>query len=133
MRPYSLDLRQRVLQALQDGQSQRAIAARFALALATVQRYARQFRERQDLTPQPIPGRPRTLSAEKHEELAALVASRSDWTLERLAQAWQEQAGQKLSAATMHRTLRRIGYAYKKRAASLPNAMSKSAPLSEKR
>ena len=133
MKPYSADLRQRVVQALQDGQTQPAVAQRFDLSLSSVQRYARKWREHKDLAPKPTPGRARTLSQVQQSQLGDLVRSRSDWTLHRLSHAWQQHSGQSISVATMHRCLHRGGYSYKKSAASPKSATKKSENHSDKK
>lgn len=114
MPAYSTDLRQRVVQALQGGQTQSQVAQHFDLSLSSVQRYARKWREQQDLEPRPIPGRARLLSQTQQQELAQLVRSRTDWTLQSLAQAWQQRSDQVVSRATLHRYLHRLDYSYKK-------------------
>ena len=130
MRAYSTDLRQRVVQALQGGQTQSQVAQRFDLSLSSVQRSARKWREQQDLEPRPIPGRARLLSQTQQQELAQLARSRTDWTLRSLAQAWQQRSDKVVSLATLHRYLHRLDYSYKKRAAWQPSATPKSEPIS---
>ena len=114
MRPYSVDLRQRVVEALLNGQTQPDVARRFSLSLSSVQRYARQWREHRDLAPKPIPGRARRLTLEQQGELVALVRSRPDWTLSRLKDAWMSRSGQSVSVATMHRYVQRGDNSHKK-------------------
>lgn len=133
MKPYSVDLRQRVVQALQGGQTQPAVAKRFDLSLSSVQRYARKWREKEDLTPKSIPGRARLLTPVQQQELGALVQARADWTLQSLTHAWQQHSGQSVSLATMHRCLQRAGYSYKKRAALPKSATEKSENHSDKK
>jgi len=133
MKPYSADLRQRVVQALQDGQTQPAVAQRFDLSLSSVQRYARKWREHKDLAPKPTRGRARTLSQVQQSQLGDLVRSRSDWTLQSLSHAWQQHSGQSLSVATMHRCLHRGGYSFKRRAASPPTRSRVSAKSATKK
>ncbi len=126
MKPYSADLRQRVVDALQSGQTQPAVAQRFDLSLSSVQRYARKWREHKDLAPRRVPGRARTLSQAQQQQLGELVRSQSDWTLQSLNQSWQQHSGQSISLATVHRYLQRGGYSYKKRPASPLSATKKS-------
>lgn len=122
-----------MVDALQDGQTQPAVAQRFDLSLSSVQRYARKWREKEDLTPKSVPGRTRLLTPVQQHELGALVQSRADWTLRSLTHAWQQHSGQIISVATMHRCLHREGYSYKKRAASPKNATPKSEKHSDKK
>jgi transposase len=63
------------------------------------------------------------VETEQQEAFAKLAASRTDWTLQTLAQAWQEQGGKALSQATNSRTLRRNGFSYKKSAALPPTRL----------
>lgn len=115
MRAYSLDLRQRVVEALQSGQRHKALAQRFDISLASVQRYARAWRERGHLAARPIPGRARALCPEQAQELEELLRSRTDWTLQSLAQAWQQQTGRGISVSALHRNLRWQDGTHKKR------------------
>ena len=116
MRAYSLDLRQRVLEALESGQSQPVVAQRFSISLSSVQRYARLHREQGHLSSKPSPGKARSVSAEQAPELEALVRSRTDWTLESLRAAWQQRTGRRLSTSALHRNLRWWGLSHKKSA-----------------
>ena len=124
MKALSLDLRQRIADALEGGQTQTSIAERFAVSLSSVERMARKRREGQGLEPGVRPGKKPLVETEQHEAFAQLAASRTDWTLQTLAQAWQEQGGKTLSQATTSRTLRRNGFSYKKSAA-LPKSETK--------
>ncbi len=124
MKALSLDLRQRIADALEGGQTQTSIAERFAVCLSSVERMARKRREGQGLEPSVRPGKKPLVERGQHEAFAQLAASRTDWTLQTLAQAWQEQGGKALSQATTSRTLRRTGFSYKKSAA-LPKSATK--------
>ncbi len=115
MKALSLDLRERVADALEAGHTQTSIAERFAVSLSSVERIARKRRDGYGLEPGVPPGKKPLVTQEQHEAFAQLAASRTDWTLQTLAQAWQEQAGGKaLSQATTSRTLRRLGFSFKK-------------------
>lgn len=133
MKPYSLDLRQRVLQALQEGQTQNQIAKRFDVSLSTVGRYKKQWQSHSTLVPKSIPGKPRRLNEEAAQQLACLTKSRTDWTLATLALAWQDTTGQSLPCTTLHRYLRWLGFSQKKRAASPASATKKNGPTSKSR
>jgi len=124
VKALSLDLRQRVANALEEGQTQASIAQRFAVSLSSVERIARKRRAGQGLEPGPRPGKKPLVEREQQEAFAQLAASRTDWTLQTLAQAWQEQGGKALSQATTSRTLRRNGFSFKKSAA-LPKSATR--------
>ena len=117
MKALSLDLRQRIADALDAAQSQTSVAQRFDVSLSSVERLARKKRGGHSLEPGKSPGKKPLVEPEQHEAFAQLAASRTDWTLQTLAQAWQEQAGKALSQATTWRTLRRSGFSFKKSAA----------------
>jgi transposase len=124
VKALSLDLRQRIADALEGGQTQTSIAERFAVSRSSVERMARKRREGQGLEPGVRPGKKPLVERGQQEAFAQLAASRTDWTLQTLAQAWQEQGGKALSQATTSRTLRRTGFSFKKSAA-LPKSETK--------
>jgi len=133
MKPLSLDLRQRVAQALETGAAQTSIAQRFAVSLASVERISRKQRNQESLKPKVSTGRKPRVAPEQQHAFEQLAASRTNWTLQTLAQAWQEQGGKALSQATTSRTLRRSGFSFKKRAVSPANATKPSAKPSASR
>ena len=121
MRAYSVDLRQRIVQAVLDGQTQPAVADRFGVSLASVQRFVRLHKEQGNLTPKPLPGRKPAFDSDQRQELEALLRQKTDWTLHQLADAWQTQSGVRVSISALHRTVQQSGYRYKKRVASPKN------------
>jgi transposase len=128
MQAYSVDLRQRIVDALREkGATINSVAERFAVSPTSVKRYKRQLQETGGLSPKPRPGRPLKIGSDQQERLKDLVASRNDWTLERLSQAWQEETGTAIPFGVMARTLSRLKITYKKRAGSLKNATRQSA------
>jgi transposase len=132
MKPLSPDLRQRILDALQDGQTREQVAARFRVSLSSVQRLKRQWKEHQHLEPKPIPGRTRAVQEDQAAELKEIIATQNHWTLQSLAQAWQQHTGKALSKSALHRNLHWLGYSYKKRVASPRKETRTNAPLSSK-
>lgn len=58
MKAYSLDLRQRVVRAVEKGLPRTTIAQVFGVSLATIKRYLKLRRETGHLSPKAIPGRP---------------------------------------------------------------------------
>jgi transposase len=146
MKALSLDLRQRIADALAAGQTQTSIAARFAVSLSSVERLARKRRHGQSLAPGVAPGKRPLVPAEQRDAFERLALSRTDWTLQTLADAWQAQeqeqaqaqaqaqgGGKALSPATVLRTLRRLGCSFKKSAASQRKGTKPSATPSERR
>ena len=122
MKAYSMDLRERIVEARRAGESVEGVAHRFGVCTKTVRVYEKRAAQGR-LSPTPRPGRERRLSQEEHAALGVLVQERSDWTLASLAQAWQEQGGDVLPSSTLHDALGRIGITFKKRVASPKNAV----------
>ncbi|HEU5377195.1 MAG TPA: helix-turn-helix domain-containing protein [Ktedonobacteraceae bacterium] len=60
MKAYSTDLRERAVQAVEEGRSQEEIIHLFGVSRATIKYSVKEQRETGDLAPQPIPGRPAT-------------------------------------------------------------------------
>jgi len=118
VKALSLDLRQRIADALDAAKSQASVAERFDVSLSSVERLARKKRHGHSLEPGTSPGKKPLVEQEQQEAFAQLAASRTDWTLQTLAQTWQEHGGKALSQATTSRTLRRSGFSYKKSAGS---------------
>jgi transposase len=122
MRAYSLDLRQRIVQAVLDGQTQPAVADRFGVSLASVQRFVRLHKEQGNLAAKPLPGRKPAFNAEQRQELEALLQQHPDWTLQQLTDAWHAHSGIRVCLSAVHRTVQQKDYRYKKRVASPKNA-----------
>ena len=59
MRAYSEDLRERIVEAVDDGLRPVEVAERFKVSLASVKRYVKQKREQGHLRFEQPPGRPR--------------------------------------------------------------------------
>ncbi len=117
MKAYSIDLRERVLAACDEGATEKEAAKRFALSLTSVQRYKRHLRERGCLDPLPVPGRPKIVKKEQEEDFLALVASRTDWTLDTLGNAWEKKHGVKPTVSVLSDTCKRLKITRKKRRA----------------
>lgn len=118
MKTYSLDLRQRIIDALQAGKSRQQVANQFQVSLSTVKRYKREFTLNQTIAPKPRPGKRPFISKEEYPELLALVKTRTDWTLATLSQEWKQIKGVHASQSVLSDTCRRAGITFKKRVAS---------------
>jgi transposase len=58
MKPYSKDLRLRVLAAGDAGRPRVKVAKTFSVSMPTIKRWLKRRRETADVQPKPIPGRP---------------------------------------------------------------------------
>jgi transposase len=59
MKAYSVDLREKVLRAVDQGSAREEIIRLLGVSPATIKRYLKQRRETGSVAPKPIPGRPR--------------------------------------------------------------------------
>ena len=117
MRAYSLDLRQKVVAAVQRGDSTiEEVAASFGVGQSFVKKMLRQHRETGDLSPRPHGGghTPR-LGAKHLKMLRAEVARHPDKTVEALREHLAEQAQVSVSAPTVSRALSRLDLPRKKK------------------
>jgi len=114
MRAYSIDLKERLVRAVAEGQPMREAARRFGVAVTTVKRAVVQQRETGALARKPIPGRPRTISREQEATLLARLEAEPDATVLEHCAWWAEQQGQELCEVTMWRAIRRLGWTHKK-------------------
>jgi transposase len=130
MKALSLDLRQRIIDALDKDATQRSIAERFAVSESSVERLAAKKRLGLSLEPKPTPGRKRRVPEDKLPAFEELVRSRKDWTAEALADAWQAQGEASLSISTATRVLKQIRFSFKKNAKSPWSEMPKNEPSS---
>lgn len=112
---YSNDLRSRIVHTVeQEGMTLPQTAARFAVGLASVKRYLRQWRTTGDLTPRPHPGRPRAIPLAEHDRLTALLAADPDATLADYCVRWEAETGVAVSRSTMCRAQQRVDWTVKK-------------------
>jgi len=116
-KPYSMDLRERILAYVGAGHSCRAAARVFGVSASTAVRLAGQQRVQGHIAPKPqgrAPGTAGKLAAHK-AFLLEVVRAEPDITLRELAGALAEAHGVKVQLSSLHRALRRAGYSYKKR------------------
>lgn len=119
MQALSLDLRQRILTALEAGDERAQIAIRFDVSQSSVYRIQRQWKSQGDLSPKKRPGRGHALKDEELPTLETLVQQQADPTGASLAQAWQQAGGKRVGLSTMHRALHRLKFSYKKKPSRL--------------
>jgi transposase len=108
MKAYSLDLRQRIVAAVEGGQSKAEVARRFVVSYATVVRYITSWFREGDLTPRTSPGRPAHLDADDLAALEAQVTADPDATLAEHATTWAQGGGRAVSQWTIGRAVRRL-------------------------
>ena len=111
----SMDLRARLLSAVDDGMSCRGAAARFGVAPSTAIRWQAQRRETGGFAPKPQGGDMRSRRVEERgDDILALWSARKDITLGEL-RAGLAEIGLLVSVAGLHRFFVRRGMTRKKR------------------
>ena len=119
MKPYSIDLRERVAAACDEGiDDRRRIAERFSVSESWIRRLLQRRRETGSLAPTAHGGgRPPAFAGESAERLRAAVAADPDATLEELAVA----GGGVCGTSAIDRALRRLGITRKKSRSAPPS------------
>lgn len=115
MKPYSLDLRERIVAAVEAGRPKSVVARGLQVGRATVDRYVRLRRAGGDLRPKTSPGGPRLIGPDQHAALTAQVEATPDATLAEHSTVWEATQGVRVSRDTMRRAIARRGWRRKKR------------------
>jgi transposase len=115
MKAYSLDLRERVVRAVTDGQSVAAVARTFQVGQSTVKRYLAQQRRTGSLAPTKQARQPPRIGPAEQTALLAQLEARPDATLAEHCTQWAQEQGVTVSVPTMWRAIARLGWTPKKR------------------
>src|SRR3712207_4750219 len=109
MRAYSLDLRQRVVRAYEQGQDSIELAARFGVGPTFVRKMLRQHRESGDLAPRPHGGgRRSSLSPKQRRLLRRKVEREQDLSLSELQTYLRETVQAEAHVSTISRVLKSL-------------------------
>lgn len=116
-KPYSVDLRERIVGYMEQGHSARAAARVFGVSASSAVRFAAARRRHGSVAPKPQGRRPGTVGklAAHIGFLTERVEAAPDVTLQELAAALREARGIEVQLSSIHRALIRAGYSYKKR------------------
>lgn len=115
MKAYSLDLRRRVLSALDRGMPRSEVVSTFQVSLASLKRWHAARRDTGDFSPHaPTGGFEPTITPEQYEHLRAQVAAFPDATLAEHATRWNAAHSTTISQWTIGRTIRALGLTRKK-------------------
>jgi len=123
MRAYSLELRERIVRAVQAGHPKAEVAEVFGVDRRTINRYLR-LAAAGALAPKPILGRPRAIPANQHADLELQLRLHPADTLAEHCQRWTVVHGVCVSAATMSRMITWLGWTRKKGQWQPASAMS---------
>ena len=111
----SIDLRERLVSAVEGGMTRRSAAKRFGVAASTAIKWADQWRRTGNVAPRPRGGDRRAERIEAPaEEILRLIAETPDITLEEWAGLLHEAHGLKVDPSTVWRLLDRHDMTFKK-------------------
>jgi transposase len=127
-KPYSRELRKRVVDFVEAGHSRRAAARHFAVSPSFVINLMTAYRLRGSLIPKPIGGR-RHAKLDPHRAfLLSRLAEKNDITMPELAGELEAHCGARADPASLSRWLIRNGYRYKKNPAGQRMRSSRHPP-----
>ena len=114
MKPYSEDLRKSIVRAVEDGMTKSAAARFFGVSLSSVKRYARIAQRGASLAPRKGGGRPpKTDQTTRKLLLEGDVKERPAATVAQRCRFLERTTGKVLSASTVKRLLKRLGFSRK--------------------
>jgi transposase len=129
MKPYSIDLRERVLKDCDAGLGTRAVARKYAVSESWVRKLKQQRRQTGSIEPRAAtPGPKPTLDphAERLQELVRAAPGLS-------AQEYRDRLGVAAAPVTVWRALRRLGLTHKKSACGRPSRTARTCGPSARR
>jgi transposase len=112
--PIAMDLRLRIVHAVERGSSIRAAARRFAVSPSAAIKLIQRVRTTGSAVPARYGGHRRPLLAPYEADLKRLVEAKPDGTLAELQGELQRCCGVRAGLSTIHNALRRIGLRHKK-------------------
>jgi putative transposase len=117
MKPYSIDLRQKIVDAYnnQEG-SYRQLAQRFRVSLSFVKRLLKRYKDTGKIEPKPHGGGQRSkLKPQQLETVRQLVQEDNDAILEELCSSFYQKTQLRVSRATMGRIVEKLNLTRKKK------------------
>ena len=124
MPPISMDLRGRIYEARQAGETTAEVADRFAVSPAFVRRLLQRHRDTGSLAPSTARRGPRPVLAGHADRLRELAAAHPDLTPAEFA----DRLGVQVSPLTVWRMLRRLGLSFKKSPSGPPSRTARTSP-----
>lgn len=123
MKPYSQDLREKLIRALEAGETQEEVADRFTVSLSFVEKLWRRWRETGSCAALPHAGGRQRALREHEAAIRKEVASQPDVTLAELSERLASAGAPAVSLATICAELQRL---------DLPRKKSRSITASER-
>jgi putative transposase len=117
MKAYSIDLRQKIVDAYNEGNiSQRQLAKQFRVALSFIEKLLKQHRETGSIAPKVRTQQtPTKLNSEQLAVLQQLVEANNDATLEELRQQLRQKTGVLIGRSTVDRMVKKLNLTVKKK------------------
>ena len=113
--PLSIDLRKRVVRAIEGGLSRRAAAAKFDVSIASAVRWHQRFKRQGDVRPAPIGGDRTSHHIEGHAaRIIGWIEDNNDITIKEIREKLAGE-GHSFSHGAVWRLLDRHDYTFKKR------------------
>ena len=133
MKTYSLDLRERVLAAVDRGMPRKEAVGVFGVSLATIKRWLKRREETGSAAPKRRPGMRRRVGATVEERRAPWrqLEENREATLEEHRQLWERERGVRVSVATMSRAVGQLRWTRKQRRWGPPSATRRQGGLGE--
>jgi transposase len=126
-RPLSLDLRERIVEAVEGGLSRRAAAERFAVSESCAIKLLQRWKRTGSAAPGRMGGTKR-FALEPHEaRVRELVAAQPDITLDELEARLAGEAIE-VGRTSIHRFLKALGLTRKKRRSTRPSRIAPTSP-----
>jgi transposase len=113
MKPYSEDLRTRIVKAVEEGISKSAAARLFGVSLSSVKRYVKISNRGDSLTPRKGGGRPPKTNQTTKKLLEEDVKERPAATISERRRSLERTGGKSLSDSTVRRLLKGMGISQK--------------------
>jgi putative transposase len=117
MKAYSLDLRQKIVDAYAEGNiSQRQLARQFRVALSFIEKLLKQHRETGNIAPKVRTEQtPTKLNEEQLKILEQIVKANNDATLDELRYQLEQKTGVLIGRSTVDRMLTKLNLTVKKK------------------
>jgi transposase len=133
MSAYSLDLRLKVLDAVDRGIPRKEVVRTSGVSMPTLERYLRRRRQSAGLAPGRSPDRTPSIcaSVEERRALWKQLEENNEATLERHCELWKTKRKVKVSISTVSRSVRKLGWTFKKSLWEPPSETSKKEVLGE--
>ena len=121
--PYPIELRERVISAIDEGMSKWEAHQTFKVSRSTIDDWLKLREETGSLKANTSYRRGPERAIEDTEENRTFFEEHKYKTLEQMRKAWFEKVGEWLSDVTMSKTLKRFGYTRKKRVTFMKSEM----------